>query len=231
MHAIEILLSESAQRAAILAGQPASARQTYTVPPELLPRLLALPFATITGSGDCVCAAQWLGGNQYVHPRVKFEAPARPADAEAAIAWAETFEAAESAYLARCDAEAAEKRREADARAAKYEANERSQAAERVKANEAAAEKLTAFRSWAATNGSELLRARVAGNYDWQALAEREWAEAHVATLGPVAVEGEDWWLETRDLPIRTTPTLAEMKWFAESARSCRTARRRRCTG
>ncbi len=54
-HTITITLSESAQRAAILAGEPAQIRQYYEVAQEQLPRLLALPWASVDMDGTVKC--------------------------------------------------------------------------------------------------------------------------------------------------------------------------------
>jgi hypothetical protein len=54
-HRITVTISEAAQRAAILAGEPAARKQTYDVPAELLPRLMALPWTEVTDDGFAVC--------------------------------------------------------------------------------------------------------------------------------------------------------------------------------
>jgi len=54
-HTITVMLSEAAQRAAILAGEPAARTQTYHVEDILLPRLLALPWTRISDEGEASC--------------------------------------------------------------------------------------------------------------------------------------------------------------------------------
>lgn len=101
MHSITITLTEAAQRAAILAGEPAQARQTYDVPAGLLPRLLALPWTRVDGSGEASCvlpaAASYsearhvlhgdtsVVGRAWVDAAPELRAAVRPADASAAI--------------------------------------------------------------------------------------------------------------------------------------------------
>ena len=73
MHKIEFTLSELAQRAALLAGQPATATQTHEVPADLVAALCELPGTRIDYDGQAT----------YVCPWTLVE---RPADAAAAIA-------------------------------------------------------------------------------------------------------------------------------------------------
>lgn len=70
-----------------------------------------------------------------------------------------------------------------------------------------------ALREWAETNGSDLLKARIADNFEWIGLAEREFALSIVSELGseldiPDHEENEE--LE------RTTPTLPEIQRLRE---------------
>lgn len=100
-HTITISLSEKAQRAAILAGEPAQAEQTYDVPQELVQRLLALPWTKVTKDGSAVCEVADLEYTTLDEPvtfersgrgtygRYRYQIDARPADAEAAVAVAE----------------------------------------------------------------------------------------------------------------------------------------------
>lgn len=104
---ITIHLTNEAQRAAIIAGEPGAAKQSYDVPQELVARVLALPWANVQESGDVTCvvpdSCPWtkadldkplgtpweysrFGGS---HGRTDVAADKRPADAAAAIAYAE----------------------------------------------------------------------------------------------------------------------------------------------
>lgn len=78
-HEITIHLSDAAQRAALLAGEPAHTPQTYAVPVELLPRLLALPWAVVQNDGRATCAVPKHG------VFTDFRLNARPADTAAAL--------------------------------------------------------------------------------------------------------------------------------------------------
>jgi hypothetical protein len=53
-----------------------------------------------------------------------------------------------------------------------------------VRAAEAAI-RTQALRSWAESHGSELLRARIAGSYEWESLARSEYANAVIAAVAP----------------------------------------------
>lgn len=54
----------------------------------------------------------------------------------------------------------------------------------RVAAAEAEAEKLAAFHQWALTHGSETLRLRAEEGFEWQSLAEWEWADSLLTKAG-----------------------------------------------
>lgn len=54
-HTITVTLTESAQRKAILSGEPAARIQTYEVPADLLPKLLALPWTAVSEAGEAAC--------------------------------------------------------------------------------------------------------------------------------------------------------------------------------
>lgn len=75
---ITIRLTQAAQRAAVLAGQPAAVVQTYEVDPPLLERLLALPMTVIDTGGNVTCDATRFDGDLV-------DLGARPVDATAAI--------------------------------------------------------------------------------------------------------------------------------------------------
>lgn len=64
------------------------------------------------------------------------------------------------------------------------------------------------LRDWAMADGSDLLKARIAGNYNWIALARREFAAGCVSALpGDYAIEPDTWSPDDRD-----NPTLEEMR-------------------
>ncbi|MFB3910405.1 MAG: hypothetical protein ACE15D_18605 [Candidatus Eisenbacteria bacterium] len=86
-HTITIHLTDDAQREALLEGAPATRAQTYYVPAELLPRLLALPWTAVSDSGEATCTVPIRLGSGY--SEVSGAADSRPVDAEAAIAHAE----------------------------------------------------------------------------------------------------------------------------------------------
>lgn len=129
MATITITLSEQAQRAALLAGQPAAKVQTYDVPPKLLPRLLALRWTHVTTDGEATCVVPRTTGHlDHDSPvgtpigpyaTVGDEAPVRPVSAEDAIVWAESILPAVQAELDQDRAEriAARQEREAKDRA------------------------------------------------------------------------------------------------------------------
>jgi hypothetical protein len=89
---------------------------------------------------------------------------------------------------------------------AMYDAQNAAAAAKR-QAEEDAAEK--ALRDWATQHGSELLQERVAGDYNWKALARREYAASVAAGIGDGAwiTEPEPWNCDGWD-----NPTLAAIK-------------------
>lgn len=114
-HTITITLSETAQRAALLAGEPAAQEQTYEVPQELVGELLQLPWAKIDTAGTARCAVptslkygeyalreeraiDW-SSNEY-YGRIDLPCDARPADAAAALSWGRTVMATAAAVLA-----------------------------------------------------------------------------------------------------------------------------------
>lgn len=106
---ITIHLTESAQRAALLAREPAHTPQFYDVPEDLLARLLALPMARIADDGAVTCETgpnlthRWDGALvSTTAAGVDARASARPTDAAAAIAHAE-------GAVARANADHAEK--------------------------------------------------------------------------------------------------------------------------
>ena len=55
-HTITVRLTEEAQRAAILAGEPAQENQTYVVPQDLVAELLRLPWTKIDAEGVASCS-------------------------------------------------------------------------------------------------------------------------------------------------------------------------------
>ena len=112
---ITIHLTTDAQRAALIAGEDAAAKQTYEVPMELLPRLLALPWTTVHEDGSATCEVPdtlaWRESELDAAPGTPWEygggsygytngaADKRPASAEAAIAYAEGVPARVTADL------------------------------------------------------------------------------------------------------------------------------------
>ena len=106
MNSITITLTESAQRAALLAGQPAEKVQTYEVPAGLLPHLLALPWTSVTDGGTATCtvparlrfaeselskpvgSAHDFRDRYSCYSNLDCACPSRPADAEGALAYA-----------------------------------------------------------------------------------------------------------------------------------------------
>lgn len=133
---ITITLSDAAQRAALVAGEPAVRKQTYEVPAELTARLLALPWARIDDYGDVACAVPARleysrhdieqsddpptpSRDSYGYGCVEGILDARPAVAEAAIAAAES---ALAGYVAHVLAERVEYRARRDRLAAEAEA-------------------------------------------------------------------------------------------------------------
>jgi len=84
------------------------------------------------------------------------------------------------------------------------------------KAREMAAKEksLSEFRTWASQHGSEKLRARVAGAFEWLPLARREFAVAEIAKIG-LRLEEENR-SEHDSMRERTTPDIEEMRIIAE---------------
>lgn len=66
------------------------------------------------------------------------------------------------------------------------------------------------LREWAKGHGSDLLTARIEGEFEWVGLAEREWSSQQVVGLGK-PVEDPDETQET-EIEERTTPTLPEIE-------------------
>lgn len=137
-HTISVHLSDAAQRAAILTGEPAHTPQIYDVPAELLARLLALPFTEIDASGNATCevfAFAYVGYAGIVKGRgdsaLRFCCEQRPADAEAAIAHVE-------ARCAELLAKHAERRAACDAKAEVERAENERKEAERASTQSAA---------------------------------------------------------------------------------------------
>jgi hypothetical protein len=83
-HTLTLSLTDTAQRAALVAGQPAQRVQTYEVPLDLLPRLLALEWARVDADGRAMATI----------PGLEYLATRRPADAAEALVWAEAIHAA-----------------------------------------------------------------------------------------------------------------------------------------
>lgn len=81
----------------------------------------------------------------------------------------------------------------------------------REKAEEKA--KLNQLREWAVQNGSETLRYRVEDGYEWQGLAEREYADSVMASLalGLPGAGAPDGYKKANE-EVRTTPTLKEIQ-------------------
>lgn len=77
-------------------------------------------------------------------------------------------------------------------------------------------QKVEVFREWAIKNGSDLLRKRACGGFEWLPLARREYAkhniDATMTNIGLVEIDLDD----DVDCNIneRTTPTLEEMEWL-----------------
>ncbi len=117
MNSITITLTESAQRIALLAGQPAGRDQTYEVPTALLPHLLALPWTSVTDGGTATCtvpARLRFAESEFSEPvgkahdfRDRFSGydnmecacSARPSDADGALAYAGQVLRGGQAYL------------------------------------------------------------------------------------------------------------------------------------
>lgn len=100
------------------------------------------------------------------------------------------------AITARDDAE--------QARQAKERRLEAERAAFQKQREEAEAAGVAALRTWAEKHGSELLRARMAGGYNWKFLAREEFAQMHQ----PVGFAPNP---EARHMP-RENPTLSEIR-------------------
>lgn len=126
LHTITITLSDAAQRAAILSGEPAQQKQTYEVEPTLLARLLALPWTHVLPDGDASCIVPTEIGYGRSHEPDwhhtstwgiwrKGAASTRPTDAAAAVEHGELVVAGYLAYLAFARVE---EQREADEREA-----------------------------------------------------------------------------------------------------------------
>lgn len=107
-HTITITLSPEAQRAALLAGEPAQREQVYEVPSELLRELLELPWTSVSAEGvaRCVVPPRLCYYSSEVEQEVgtpvtplrstggdcvSVEASRRPGDAAAAIAFARSL--------------------------------------------------------------------------------------------------------------------------------------------
>jgi hypothetical protein len=107
MNTIKIRISNAAQRAHLLAtGDAASREQSYDVPADLLPRLLALPWTCVDSAGVATCdvppdlqlrgsrydlddgspfSAEWLRGAGYNLDSIEYSvADTRPVDAAGA---------------------------------------------------------------------------------------------------------------------------------------------------
>lgn len=104
------------------------------------------------------------------------------------------------AYCLYCD----ENKREEEEREAEKQAREAEKQAREAE-----------LKSWAVENGSELLKARVEGGFEWEKLAGKEYARSIVDSLdlGLTKVTGENWpRAECTGYDDRTTPTLEEIK-------------------
>jgi hypothetical protein len=101
-----------------------------------------------------------------------------------------------------------------DAARRQYEERQREYAADQARrkaeSEQRDADGKQALKAWAMDNGSDLLKARVDGGYDWTALARNEWIAAQEAALG--MEEAEDL-LGDNDGKIesRNCPTLEEI--------------------
>jgi hypothetical protein len=124
-------------------------------------------------------------------------------------------EATRNAYLAvrqRREEREAEERAREEKRRAEY-------AAEQEAKEKANAEGEARLRAWATEQGSQLLRDRVEGGFEWTKLAEREYALDAVAEAmagGWLRDEAEDpeGGYEHHISKDRTTPTQAEIDWL-----------------
>ena len=104
------------------------------------------------------------------------------------------------AYCLYCD----ENKREEEEREAEKQAREAEKQAREAE-----------LKSWAVENGSELLKARMEGGFEWEKLAGKEYARSIVDSLdlGLTKVTGENWpRAECTGYDDRTTPTLEEIK-------------------
>ena len=121
------------------------------------------------------------------------------------------------AYCLYCD----ENKREEEEREEREEYNKKMEAEKQAREAEKQvreAEKQAReaeLKSWAVENGSELLKARVEGGFEWEKLAGKEYARSIVDSLdlGLTKVTGENWpRAECTGYDDRTTPTLEEIK-------------------
>lgn len=132
---ITIHLTQEAQRAALVAGEPSAAKQTYEVPQALVPRLLALYWTDVHEDGTASCEVPDRFGcseSEYRAPvgtpldlsfrrryasygNIDVAADKRPADAEAAIVYAEGVVPRVTAYLDEYRRNEARKQEERDA--------------------------------------------------------------------------------------------------------------------
>jgi len=78
---------------------------------------------------------------------------------------------------------------------------------------ESQAKGIAELKAWAEANGSELLRERIAGEFEWIGLAEKEYGNSVVADFGEL-LEIPDY--EDQEESERTTPSLEEIKRFRE---------------
>lgn len=119
------------------------------------------------------------------------------------------------AYCLYCDEnKREEEEREETARVAREKYNKKREAEKQAREAEKQAREAE-LKSWAVENGSELLKARVEGGFEWEKLAGKEYARSIVDSLdlGLTKVTGENWpRAECTGYDDRTTPTLEEIK-------------------
>jgi hypothetical protein len=170
---ITVTLRQEAQRAALLAGEDAAREQTYDVPVEHLPRLLALPWTAVDQAGDASC----------VIPAMEGMLAQRPQDGPAALAAAEDIAESRRAR----EEERKEREREAHRRhdlqreAEQRQREEREREAEqRHREQQARYERaMETLWAWAREHGSEHVRLLHDEELRWYGVAQDEWYAAH----------------------------------------------------
>lgn len=159
---------------------------------------LAKPVTEYIGGADGAKSVRFFGTNSWEIPQDE-RLNVRVEEAKAECARLNAEHAAKSA------AEKAEAERLATEKKAQAEAGK------------------TILRDWATANGSELLRERIANNFEWVSLAEQEYADSVFAALAlPFDDCDEDPSGYTHDdTSERTTPTLEEIQALKLARERC----------